>query len=454
MKKNLHNDSFDKLLRSKFHDESAAPPDHLWSKIQRNIAVSPAAKRSWIRSRRTQTIMILSAAAILSGLFIFILHPEPFFNAPVKKTLGIGNTLLKDTSQNNKGNLKENHIRTKELTNTVKIQIKKPVKQVTASQNLSVKAGEKVQKGHKKHPAPLTLAGNIRAANKSISPIPNKGISLSTNHRNRSTIKEATGFSLIPANKSKFTSLTRKMKKKSPHKFSKEKLSFEIFLMPEYTYRFLMPNPAYAQNTFSTSYFNSREKYRFTYSFGVLAGYELRPEFVIETGLSYYSYSISFSTWSKYLIKNSPQNWIIYTSSGPVNLFFSQIDSLNAQSLLKSSIKFSYLSIPVILKFYPYKTLFIDAGTSLDFMISQNDRWNMENYNGNFEIQSDKINGTSRFNLSLIFGIGYEGPVSRNLSFSVNPILRIHLMNLNKSSTVKAFPYNAGFRLSLKYSLH
>lgn len=471
MKKNLHTDSFDKLLQSKFHDEWAEPPDQLWSRIQRNITVTTRSKTSWAQSGRTLAISIISAAAIIAGLFLFILHPKSFFNAPTKATSGLGNTSLKDTSQYNNGNLKENFLPTNSPVNITKnTQVAISTEKMNLSRSLQEAAKKKIafMNGRKNYHDINHIKKNStsrkerektssKEKQKSLKKVVNfvsaKHISFPITLVTGAKIKEGPVSPSVHGGIAGKAVASKKNKKKG-NRFDKDKLSLEIFLMPEYSYRIVTSNPANTSTQYTPSYFNNRDKYKFTYSYGLLIGYQIHPKLILETGLSYYSYAIRFSTLSSYLIKNSSQNFLIYTSAGPVSLFISNIDGMNVQSFLKSSIRFSYLSVPIIIKYYPFKNLFLDAGTSLDFMISENDAWNIEDYHGNFELQANKINGIEPFNVSLIFGLGYERTLSQNLSLSVNPIIRLHITNLNKKSTVKSFPYNTGFRISLKYYLN
>jgi len=175
------------------------------------------------------------------------------------------------------------------------------------------------------------------------------------------------------------------------------------------------------------------------------------PKLSIESGLAYYSYKLGFSAPGTDLITKDNHHAIVYTSSGAVVLNIPNTDSLNAKTLLKSSIGIHYISIPINLKYYPFKNLFINAGTTIDYNFSQSLNWEEENENGNFNVESGNIRGIKQFNISLILGLGYEQTIFRNLSFSINPGIRIHLINLNQQNTVKTYPYHAGFKINLRY---
>jgi hypothetical protein len=465
MEENLHNESFDKLLRSKYEHESVQPEGHLWENIQRRLSSATAPVNTWHLNK-----IALVGGAVLAALGIATILVYQFYLKPnnttynqisrKKEVPSITHSKRLKTAKNStpliiigqKANsTANNHIFNKETTTNPQRQIK-VYPTATAQQNMAQQvniinpepySGSKQEKG--------LLTSGFKQKGKNITPLMTAWISapfkvLYTN-KLLSFIKHKKEIST----KQKTKKENGKKKRKKSKTYIPHPWSLEVYWRPEYSYRTLASNPSYTQDFYTTSYFDKRDQYKFTYSYGFLFDYRFATKLSIESGLAYYSYELGFSAKGTDLIKKDDHNALIYTSSGSVLLNVENVDSLNAKTILNSSIGIHYLSIPVNLKYYPTKNLFINVGTTIDYNFAQSLNWEEENEKGIFNVESGKISGINRFNISMILGLGYEQQILRNMSFSINPGIRIHLVNLNRFSTVKTFPYHAGFRVSLRY---
>jgi len=495
MGKTKHNKAFDELIRSKYQNEKAKPAAHLWKDIQSQLPAGPVPVKPWYLSK---VVLIGGSVVAVLGLASVLLYF--IYLKPLRLSSHFVSVSKPTPSASPNTKLKSN-----KTSSTVTLQA---VNSKTRTSSVNKKKTGTISTHKKLMVAAKTLSSPLRKEKKTVSGEITKTSSLDNNQnavRNVFLISPmkkmnfafppvivpvvARSFAytatepesiMLPAAKKKQQVLTKqkpvkkirnqkavnkhryqaaksqqnksakqqKLKKSVPHPWS-----IEVFLMPEFSSRFVAPNPDYTQGVYTPSYFNSRERYTFNYSYGLLVDYRFLHSLSIETGLSYYVYAVDFSTQGSYLEKTGEHSGVVYTSSGQVGLNVNQVDSLDSQAMLNSFSRFYYLSVPFILKYYPLKNLYINAGPTIDYFFRQSNKWKKHDQEGDFNVKSGDIEGVNRFNISFIFGVGYEQKIWKNFSFSVNPTIRVHLRNLNPYSTVKTYPFNAGFRVSLRYGL-
>ncbi len=494
MEETKHNKAFDELIRSKYRNEEVKPAAHLWKTIQSQLLVVPVPVKPWYLSR----IVLLggSVTAVLGLVFVllyFIYTDSPQPSLPVvSKSIpsATTNPKSKQSKASSIISLKvpnQNEIHTSSVNNKkVEISLSQGKRMVTAGV-LSPSSGKE-----KKMLVPVLTKSssleNIQNAGRHLFPItpmkkmnfalPPDIVSVATGPL-AFVVAEPESVAIFSGkerlqvlakqeyvkktsrtkagNKNRYLATKNKQNKPGIKQKSRKTVlhswSIEVFLMPEFSSRFIAPNPDYTNGVYTPSYFNSREHYTFNYSYGLLVDYRFSHLLSLETGLSYYVYGVDFSTQSSYFEKTGEYSGVVYTSSGKTDLNIDHVDSLNNQAMLSSSSRFDYLSVPIILKFYPAKNLYINAGPTVDYFLGQSNNWKKHDQEGDFNVESGDIKGINRLNFSLIFGVGYEQKIWKNFGLSINPTIRFHLRNLNPYSTVKTYPFNAGLRVSLRYGL-
>jgi hypothetical protein len=255
----------------------------------------------------------------------------------------------------------------------------------------------------------------------------------------------------------KLSGLTQNLTQSGESRASKsggKRLPFFIegFVSPEISYRALAVNTQYSVPDYGKTYFNKKEKPDFTFAAGVSGGSGITDNIILRSGIFYSRYSLKFKTEAIYLLNTSPDGNLVYTSSGPVNLQLISSDSLSNESLLKSSLNFSYLNIPLIIELHFWNNYFINLGLNFNLLVGQNMNWQAENYDGNFSNATSKpIRGLKSNSISMILGLGTEKPVSHNLSIIVNPTLKVNLSSINNKAPVKSYPYSWGLNAGLRY---
>ncbi len=495
MEETKHNKAFDKLLRSKYQNEKTKPAAHLWKNIQSQLPAEPVPVKPWYLSKVVliggSVVAVLGVAAVL--LYFIYLKPlrlsSHFVSASKPIPSASPNVKLKSNKTSSTVTLQVSNSKTR--TSSVKKKkagtVSTQKKLMVAAKTLSSPLGKEKKMVSNEITKISSLENNQNAGRNVFLTTPMKKMNFAfppviasiITRPFVSTVTEPETF-VLPVIKKKRQVLTKQkpvkktksQKEVNKHKYQaaknqqnksakQQKLkksvlhpwSIEVFLMPEFSSRFVAPNPDYTQGVYTPSYFNSREHYTFNYSYGILVDYRFLHSLSIETGLSYYVYAVDFSTQGSYLEKTGEHSGVVYTSSGQVDLNINQVDSLDNRAMLNSFSRFDYLSVPFILKYYPFKNLYINAGPTIDYFFRQSNNWKKHDQEGDFNVESGDIAGINRFNISFIFGVGYEQKIWKNFSFSVNPVIRVHLRNLNPYSTVKVYPFNAGFRVYLRYGL-
>jgi hypothetical protein len=229
----------------------------------------------------------------------------------------------------------------------------------------------------------------------------------------------------------------------------------EGFISPEISYRALATNVKYGIPDYGKTYFNNKEKADFTFSTGISGGFGITGNIVLRSGLFYSRYTLKFKTEAIHLLNTGFDGSLIYTSSGPVNLTLSPSDSLSNESLIKSSLNFSYINIPLIAEFHFRNNYFLDLGLSFNMLVGQNMNWQAEDYDGDFsDTFGDPLDGLEKGIVSMIVGIGTEKKISHNLSLIINPSLRISLNSINNTAPVKSYPYSWGLNAGLRYYIN
>ncbi len=223
-------------------------------------------------------------------------------------------------------------------------------------------------------------------------------------------------------------------------------------ITPELSYRALSVNNKYSLPDYGKSYFNQAERPDFTFSAGISGGFGITDKLILKSGVYYSRYSYTMKTEAFNLIKTGSNGYLVYTSSGAVNITLISSDSLSKESFVKSSIDFSFVNVPLTAEFHLRNNYFLDIGLNLSMLAGQNMNWQAEDYDGNFsDTSADQIDGLEFSSLSMKIGLGKEKYLTRQLSVLINPSVRINLTSLNKTVPVKSYPYSLGLNAGLRY---
>jgi len=303
MEKTKPNEEFDKLLRSKYQHEEVKPAAHLWKNIQKQIPTGAGPVKPWYLSK---AVLIGSSAAavlgLISVLFYFVyLKPQrlsspvvsnskPAVSTPHASELKQNKTSSIVSRQNAHSKAYTSSVTKKGETIALK-QSSPPISAKTLSPPLRKEKRTSSRENNKK----LLIVKEQNSSNPVFFITPLKEIDLefppaiAANTTLYKTVPpdKKPAWVTQPAGKKPVKKTKRQKKQTAKRNYAakskqqkapkKQKLrravlhpwSIEAFIMPEFSSRFVTPNPNYTQGVYTPSYFNSREHYTFNYSSGL-----------------------------------------------------------------------------------------------------------------------------------------------------------------------------------------
>lgn len=488
MNKNINDSRFDAMIRAKYENHKMPPDDRMWDRI--NASMSGGNNFQWYRQ-----IMFLKIAVVLLAFTWIgtVVYYEFWFtgqkqqnissftedkpgkveshaqeNTTSERSENSPHTIFRaDTERMNDllsiDHKKDEYIVLQSDANIVNEEqysgkstqhqhIKKATNQLadlvtvdgatspriekfkySGFRDKSANPKNKVEKIHCKIPNPVILHTNISLRQNQLKMHPPYG----------------TGTS-IPDTYASSQPVAESLLSKNKHYFSKDRLSFTLYLSPAYSYRSVIDNPTFSIPAYGKAYFNNRDQGNITYAAGAIFSYKLFPKIRITPGFSYLNYSYNFKTQAGNIQYDQTYSWL-YTSAGILNFKAFLADSALQSALLNSRIGFTYLSIPVSAEYDLTSSVFMKIGVDMSFLIGKNLQLQAVDYTGNFDFQMENIQHLRHYNLNMIVGLGLRQGLNKNMSIIVNPSLRISLTALNTQSPVKAYPYTLGLNAGLRY---
>lgn len=231
-----------------------------------------------------------------------------------------------------------------------------------------------------------------------------------------------------------------------------------------------MVNTNGIQNAFDTTNGNSKfnERMNFSYSAGVLVGYNFSPKLTVFIGASFNSFSNTTSrndihTRSFDQIPSGDTSTNIFTTAGEldgVNVVPTSTGSLedptymlqdNMIGKVKSITQtFSYVEVPVLVRYRiggPKVGLIITGGISTGFIV-QNDV-TLEGANGtrNFGQTSQVRN----FNMNAMLGVGIEAKLTPFMFLNIEPTFKYSFLNWSMDSRFQMNPISLGLNTGLAF---
>ena len=483
----LHDNNFDDFIKNKYEGHTSSPPEAYWNEIESRL--NAPKKINFKKHFTSYWIPYAAATAFLiavSAYFVFTEnHPNTLqysysadqAQAGKSKTLHYSDTTEKTESISN------NSVKTnREFSAMVKPVLSKQTEIIKLTKN---KEGLKTQKEqkyihtesgstngdnsnlptNKTSSLASTTLKNTEQVNKTIaiqaikdtsrmdiSPVPETDskpvntIALTDNADYKLVFDTISPSGLPPDN---FNSI-----EVQPNKTRlglKKRLSFEMFFTPGYTFRTVSDNRTNYNPEYNKAYFDKRDKGTFTFAAGMLMDVKASDKISLSTGVTYSQYSQGFTTESFHLNYTDSQNAWLYTSTGDLYFKIISTDSISQNDILRSSIRFSYINIPLIVKYRFAKNYYVDAGLSLNLLINQSFNLRAENFDGEFD--ATPISDLERSNFILNLGIGREFTLRNKFSLVINPGINLYLTSINNDATVKSYPFTIGLQAGLKYSL-
>lgn len=236
------------------------------------------------------------------------------------------------------------------------------------------------------------------------------------------------------------------------------------FFSPDYSGRILANNKGVAGA--SVSQFNKQETTVFAFSSGLKIGCELFGKWSIQTGATYSYMEQTFKPTNIIIDTSSGSDKIKYsftTSSGTVHFSSDDFgDNEENAPIVKDSVYMSYkaneklefINIPLLMRYQlsdkKISTCVI-FGTTANILFNKQVKLNVLDSPNHIKATTNKIDGLQKINMGLIIGMGFEYNVFKGLTILIEPTLKCSITSLNKSNSVKSYPYSLGIAVGLGY---
>lgn len=204
-----------------------------------------------------------------------------------------------------------------------------------------------------------------------------------------------------------------------------------------------------------------REKRKFSFSTGLLAGYQIK-KIIVQSGISYTQ--LNSSVAPSYLdeeIYNGSTNFLLPTTYGVAvidkNYFpgLTSADSLHLNGFSKQ--KISYITLPLLLKYNIIArkklSFYVSAGGAVNIITgSKVDLSFMQNAS-TFKTINPQLAGLKKCFYSAIVGLDASYIIHKNISLTIQPSLNYSLSSINKNTPVKNRVSVANIATGIKISL-
>lgn len=314
-------------------------------------------------------------------------------------------------------------------------------------------------------------SSNVAANNNSTNVIVNES---STNNTNSNDNNDQNKITLVEENRPESVNPNDPTTFDNTIDDSERTFTIMPYFSPTYTFRnSKMLNTSGIQNSFDTSNGNSAfiENANFSYSAGVLVGYNFTPRLTVFIGASFNSFS---NTTGRNNIHSrsfdqvpTGDSTVAITSAGeisglniiptlgtPESPTYIQEDQImnpaEIGSIKRITQTFSYVEVPVLVryKFFGKKVgLTLTGGLSTGFMV-QNDVF------AESDVETKRIGETSQirnFNMNALIGVGIEAKLLPFMYLNIEPTFRYSFLNWSMDTRFQMNPISIGLNTGLSF---
>jgi hypothetical protein len=240
------------------------------------------------------------------------------------------------------------------------------------------------------------------------------------------------------------------------------RFSLTAFYAPELDNRlYTKDNDSDDQKNTNDDDYKEREAAGYSFSTGLKGGYSLNEHWTFFAGLEYLAVSQRISPLTVYSEPTEPgaRHYVLNTSSGSAELPNTGVAPTATDSLMlnSSTLALKFINIPLIAQYGIRKKRFLwygFAGVSLNYLVAEKLIVELPNNNGGADLYTIRnLNGTNKFNLGLVAGLGMGYSISERFSLHLEPGFKGMLTAVNSNTAVKSYPYSMGLNVGLTYHL-
>lgn len=225
---------------------------------------------------------------------------------------------------------------------------------------------------------------------------------------------------------------------------------------------YVLGGAVYSQALLSSNAHNIRiESYPITFNAGLKFQVMATRRLAIELGANYQSAAVSTGTAPIWFQKLGNADSHFYTAFGEMAVSHSDmiigystmapVDSFPVRYEYK--INYNVLNVPLLVKFYPVKkdklSISVSLGMNSQFILDQSSQVTLHK---EFHDEVYKFNNViaNKFNFGLLFGLGCEIKLYKNIYFVAEPNFRYGLSNMSNSSGTRSNVINIDGNAGIK----
>ncbi|MHB9140718.1 MAG: outer membrane beta-barrel protein [Paludibacter sp.] len=485
MNNEILHDDLDDFLKTKFENHSIIPNEELWEKISPRISTEMVSHTKYIRMRNA---FVGTAVSLVGAVFLLLA-----LNTNLFKTKNQNNTLLSKTPEiqnHSTEDLAKQELNIKTVKNKVvghktitlnskskDIDEKKDFKKLESTNSVlnTIPAIEEpnVLNEQKSSTEPTIAFANdsVKSQNTKF----NQQLAVIDTSANILAIIPKTKIDKAKMNKCKpekpilelptidlseqnnhhlnpFSS-SGEYQNKGTFSFSELLKRIEIggSISPLLSTRTLSQSPNTENTTFDSQYYNNIEKSFITSSEGLDITFRANEDWSFITGVHASGYQHETQSDALHREVISPNELLLYTSAGKVPIYGSGMDQLPGQSVLNTKINLTFIEVPLIVRYYWFQNLFIDAGVDYSYLMSSKTTITAEEFSGSFT--HSEIAGIQKHSFKAIAGIGLDFKINPRLKWEIGPELKWQINSMNVSE-INVHPLYLGLRTGLRFKLN
>jgi len=452
MDENLHN-PLDKLFRDSIEPLSEQPGKHVWDGVERQLDKNNAEtyKRKYILFKRIAVILLFLLLSFATfNLFNNKTKNETIKDSSITRKESLSDILESTDSsvlKHNKGT--NSHISSLNLPSLFNQNRKKNLLKGRLMVRIKAGASEQDMEENKGGllPGPVSSTGLIYGPIKDYEYRHNIFSLQMIQHPGTGIIDTATVHS------------NHLVEKANKHNKLSQHFDITAFAAPEFANYILEDDQI--NNYENRGVIEKREQHLFSYSAGLLVGYNLSAKFRLQSGLTWSSSNINIDPEEIYAVKDNSGNIKFrYTTSsgyGYILPSFSSSPSIGDSLSTRTSIhNLQFISIPVIAQYkFALKKFSLNPGVGMVFNFLAKATLKTEVNDGmNSEKETlTNLNALKKFNYSLLVSSELQYQVSKSWFVIAMPYFKFDLNPINNGNVVETYPHNIGLGMGIMRKL-
>jgi len=224
------------------------------------------------------------------------------------------------------------------------------------------------------------------------------------------------------------------------------KLEYKLNVTPQFAGQTLNNKGGVVIADYDPQFYHQIENGKFTLAGGLEMVYPINNSWSIYSGLKVNTYKRETTNDYAHLKFNN-QQIIAPTSTGDIFINGLVKDQLNNNISFQTKLNLHTIEIPVMVRFYASKNLYLDGGLKYNYIFS--DKTQTSIIGSDLPYTYSQISDFRDHNLSVILGAGFTFLTNSGLKFDAGPEISWNITNLSTGSDLVNKPFLIGLRTTI-----